>query len=243
MRKTIAILLLLLATSHVFAKKEIINLNLKLGFIKGGEAQLVINDTTFNGIPAIHYFLLTKTTGLTDKIFDVYDIYETIVDAETKLPLQSIRNIKEKKYRWYNKTLFNHETDSIYSQRSGARAVPDTLLDMLSVFFYIINNTINAETEPGFEATYATFHGDKINDLKIIYRGDEKVETDLGNIDSYVLTAVTDKGKLLNRSDGLRFFISKKYKVPISIEFDMRVGTLRAVLKSHTINGIEQFYP
>jgi len=88
----------------VSAKKQQILFDLKFGFAKGGEAVLTITDTTYKGKPAIHYYMVGRTTGITDKLFGVNDIYETTVDAKTLLPLKSIRNIQEGKYRWYNET-------------------------------------------------------------------------------------------------------------------------------------------
>jgi hypothetical protein len=67
-----------------------------------------------------------------------------------------------------------------------------------------------------------------------------KVKTDLGEIKTYVLVPSVDKGKLLNRSDGVRFFISKEKKIPVLLEFDMKLGQLKALLRSYKINNVEQ---
>lgn len=222
------------------AKKERILFDLKFSFAKGGEAELIINDTIFNGGPAIHYYLVARTTGLSDKLFGVNDVYETIVDAETRLPLKSIRNIKEKKYRWYNETVYYHDIDSINSQRTGWRAVPDNLVDIISVFFYFINKHLFEDIESGVQVTLPTFHADKIEDVTIKFIGEAVIETDWGKINTYVLSPVVDKGKLLKRSDGLKFFISQDKKIPVWLEFDMKVGALRAVLRSYKIDDKEQ---
>ncbi len=241
MKKTIILLLVFINFARIAAaKKEVISFDLKFGFIKGGEAKFIISDTTFNNLQAIQYHLVGRTTGLTDKLFGVNDVYQTIVDADTRLPLKSIRNIKEQKYRWYNETLYYHDIDSIYSQKSGWRSVPHNLVDIVSVFFYFINNHLMADIETGEKVTLPTFHADKISDVTVRYLGDRRIETDLGTIECHVLAPAVDKGKLLNRSDGLQFFISKKTKLPVLLEFDMRVGALRAVLKSYTIDGVEQ---
>ena len=87
-------ILLLFIVQIVNAKEERIRFNLKFGILKGGEAEMTVTDTTLNGKPAIHYHVLGKTTGLADKLYGVYDIYETTVDAETHLPLKTIRNVK-----------------------------------------------------------------------------------------------------------------------------------------------------
>jgi hypothetical protein len=240
MKKIFIILLSVLISTAVFAKKESILFDLKFGFIKGGEASFIISDTTFNNKKAIQYHLVGRTTGLTNTLFGVNDEYITTVDAETLLPLKAVRNIKEKKYRWYNETLFYPDIDSINSQRTGWREVPDSLVDIISVFFYFVNRHLMDNLEAGHNVTLPTFHADKISDISIKYEGQRKIPTDLGEIDCYVLAPKVDKGKLLNRSDGLKCFISKEKKVPVLFEFDMRVGALRAILKSYKIDGEEQ---
>lgn len=239
MKQIVTTVLILIAFS-ASAKEEHIFFNLKFGIVKGGETEIIISDTIFNGRPALHYYLVARTTGLTDKLFGVNDVYETIVDAKTLMPLKAIRNIKEKKYRWYNETLFYHDRDSLNSQLTGWREMPENTLDLISVFFYFINKHLAAEIEKGYTVTFPTFHADKIEDVTIKYVGETLTKTNLGKNNTYVLTPVVNKGKLLKRSDGLKFFISKETKLPVLLEFDMRVGALRAVLKSYKIDGIEQ---
>jgi hypothetical protein len=106
------------------ARREKITFNLKFGFIKGGEAHIVITDTVFNNKRALHYYLVGKTTGLSDKLFGVNDIYETTVAYDTRLPLKAIRNIKEGKYKWYNETYFYPEKNTLNSKKSGWRKRP-----------------------------------------------------------------------------------------------------------------------
>jgi hypothetical protein len=241
MIKQAFIFLLLLSLSITLqANTERLLFDLKFSFAKGGEAVLTIEDTVFNGKPAIKYSMVGRTTGLTDKLFGVNDAYETIVDAETRLPLKSIRNIKENKYRWYNETLYYRDIDSINSQKSGWRAVPHDLVDIISVFFYFINKHLIDDIDRGQSVTLPTFHADKIENVTIKFMGEKKVETELGKINAYVLAPIVDKGKLLKRSDGLRFYISKDRKVPILIEFDMKLGTLKVELRSYKINNVEQ---
>lgn len=224
----------------VSAKKETILFNLKFGFVKGGEAELIITDTVFNGKPAIHYYVEGRTTGLANTLYGVNDVYETTVDAETHLPLKAIRNIKEQKYRWYNETLFYHDIDSLNSQKSGWRAMPKNMVDIISSFFYFVKMNKVEEMQVNHQITLASYHADKIDTVTIKYLGVSTIDTDLGKKKSYVLAPVVDKGKLLKRSDGLKFFISQEKQIPLMLEFDMKVGSLRAVLKSYKIDGVEQ---
>ncbi len=241
MTKTVIILLsFFLLVQNISAKEKRIRFNLKFGFIKGGEAEMIITDTMFNGKPAIHYYVVGRTTGLANSLYGVNDVYETTVDAETHLPLKAIRNIKEQKYRWYNETYFYHNIDSLNSQKTGWREMPENMVDIISSFFYFIETNNIDEMTVNEEVSLASFHADKIDTVSIKYLGINTIKTDLGNIETYVLTPTIDKGKLLKRSDGLKFFISKEQKIPVMLEFDMKVGALRAVLKSYKTDGVEQ---
>ncbi|HZH71867.1 MAG TPA: DUF3108 domain-containing protein [Mariniphaga sp.] len=243
MKKIVIAVIFILSIVHVsVAAQEKIRFDLKFGFIKGGEARLIISDTIWNDVKARHFYIEGRTTGFTDKLFGVNDVYETIVDYDTGLPLKSIRNIKEGRYKWYNETMFHHQIDSIHSQKSGWRAVPEDLLDIVSVFFYFINNYLEDGIQQGLEVTFPTYHGDDINDVTVKYMGDQVIETNNGNVDCYILAPVVDKGKVLKRSDGLKFFVSKDTKLPILLEFDMRVGALRAEMQSYHVDGKEHVF-
>lgn len=239
-RFVIIILFFLLAISYGSAKEKRIRFNLKFGFVKGGEAEMVITDTTFNGKPALHYHVVGKTTGLANKLYGVYDIYETTVDAETYLPVKTIRNVKEGSYRRYTETLFYHDIDSINSQRSGWRKVPNNLVDLVSVFFYFVHENSFDDLAPGDGVIYPTINADKISDVAITYLRDESIKTDIGKINCHVLTPTVRKGKVLERSDGVKFYISKDKKIPVYVEFAMRVGSLKAVIKNYTVDGVKQ---
>ncbi|MDX1286016.1 MAG: DUF3108 domain-containing protein, partial [Draconibacterium sp.] len=120
------------------------------------------------------------------------------------------------------------------------REVPDNLVDIISVFFYFVHRNPFEQLQPGDGVVYPTINAEKISDVSIKFLREEQIKTDVGNIDAYVLTPTVRKGKVLKRSDGVRFYLSKETKIPVYIEFDMRVGSLKAVLKSYKIDGIEQ---
>lgn len=243
-RRTLAVSILLslvfiwLGLSNANAKNttEII-FNLKYGMMKGGEAKMIVKDTVFNGKKAIHYYMEGKTTGVTDVIFKVHDIYESIVDAETHLPMKAIRNIKERNYRYYNEVYFFQNNDSIYSKKTGGIKVPHELTDIISVFFHFVNRNYIYNIEEGKLVVLPVINGHDIGQIKIKHSGVKTIDTGIGKVECYLLSPEIEKGKVLKRSDGLSFFISKKDKVPILLDIDLRVGTLRAVIDSYKVNG------
>lgn len=236
-----SIILFLCSVSGSFGKgREQLFFNLKLGFIKGGEAVMIIKDTTYNGIQARSYHLKGRTTGITDKLFSVNNEYESIIDADTYLPYKAIRNAKERKYRYYNEAFFYHDVDSVYSQKSGWIKVPHNLTDFLTVFFYFVKNNLLNDIELNKAVILPTLHGHEISMIKIKCDGIEMIETKMGTIECYVISPIIEKGKVLKRADSIKLYISKEGKFPVLLEFETKVGILRAILQSYKIDGEEQ---
>ena len=68
------------------------------------------NPIHLEGKEVWHAKFSARTTGIADAIFKVIDIYEVDIDPKTELPVRSIRNVHEGKYRRYNVVTFDHET-------------------------------------------------------------------------------------------------------------------------------------
>jgi hypothetical protein len=214
--------------------------DLKLGFIKGGEAVMVIKDTTYNGRAARLYHLSGRTTGITDKLFSVNNEYESIIDAQTFLPYKAVRNAKERKYRYYNEAFFYHDIDSVYSAKSGWIKAPHNLTDFLTVFFYFVKNYLTGDVDLNTTVVLPILHGHEISMIKIKFSGTEFIESKVGNMECYVLSPLMEKGKVLKRADSVKLYISKEGKFPVQLEFETKVGTLKAILQSYKIDGKEQ---
>ncbi len=214
---------------------------IRFGFIRGGKATLISKDTVYNNNPAVHFYMSAQTVGLPNTLFPVHDIYESIVNPQSYLPYKAIRNIKEQNYRYYNEAFFFHETDSLYSQRSGGKIVPPKMVDIITVFFYLRQNSLLDKLDNGEEFDVPVFHADEHFMMTVKYLGKEKINSAFGKVECHVVSPRVKKGKVLKRSDGLKFYISNdSNKIPLLLEFDMRVGALKCILKSYKQNGNER---
>jgi hypothetical protein len=232
---------LLICALAVAQPKEELKYNLRYSIFRGGEATLKEIDTIYQGKKAVHFHLEGNTVGLADKLFSVHDIYESIVDPQTFLPYMAIRNVKEKNYRYYNKVYFFNENDSIYSTRNGGEKVPHNLVDFLTAFFYLRNNDYLDRLDVGEEFTIPVHHADDHFMMKCKYMGTETIHSGLGKVKCHVISPRVEKGKILKRSDGLKFYITQdKARIPLLLEFDMKVGALKCELDSYKKNGVEQ---
>jgi len=214
---------------------------LRFGFIKGGKATLVAENEKLNKEQTIHYHLRGRTTGLVDKIYEVNDVYESWVNPKTYLPLKSLRSVREQKYRFYDEVIFNHQTDSLFSKKKGAKKVPPNTNDLVSVFFYIRQNLYFEDLLAGKAVKVPVFHGDELFMMELKLIGEETIDTKIGRKECYVVSPKVPDGKLFKSSDALKIYITKdSSRLPIYAEFGMVLGSLKCELNSYKINGVNQ---
>jgi len=214
---------------------------LRFGFIKGGKATLIAEKEKLNKKQVIHYRMRGRTIGLVDKFFEVNDIYESWVDPETYLPVKSVRNVKEQKYRFYDEVTYDHVNDSLFSLKMGRKKVPANINDLVSVFFYIRQNQYFEDLLAGKTIQIPVFHGDELFIMHLEYIGIETIDTSIGKKECYVVSPKVPQGKLLKGSDGLKIYITKDInRLPIYAEFDLVFGSLKCELDSYKINGVNQ---
>jgi hypothetical protein len=129
---------------------EKVNYTIHYGLITGGTASLTLENKTLNGQEVWHSKLVAKTTGMADAIFKVLDIYECYLNPATGLPVKSIRNIREGRYRKYNEVLFDHDTraDSaiLTSDLTGNHVTAKGIHDILSCFYFFRNNILPVDS-------------------------------------------------------------------------------------------------
>jgi hypothetical protein len=214
---------------------------LRFGFIKGGKATLVAQNEKVKGQQTIHYHMRGRTTGIVDKIYEVNDVYESWVDPESFLPVKSVRNVREQKYRFYDEIFYDHINDSLFSKKLGRIKVPDQVNDLISVFFFIRQNHYFESLLNGERIQIPVYHGDELFLMELKYIGIETIETKIGKKECYVVSPKVPKGKLLKGSDDLKIYITKdNNRLPIYAEFELLLGSLKCELNSYKINGINQ---
>ncbi|MDO9615340.1 MAG: DUF3108 domain-containing protein, partial [Bacteroidota bacterium] len=187
MRITMIVSLLLVFVLRTIAQPiEEMEYLLRFGFIHGGKATVTAQNVKLNKKPAIHYHLRGRTIGLVDKIYEVNDVYESWVNPQTYLPVESIRNVREQKYRFYDEVTYDHENDSLFSIKSGRKKVPDNVNDMVSVFFYIRQNHFFDNLLSGKNVEIPVYHGDDLFIMHLEYLGIETIDTKIGKKVCYV---------------------------------------------------------
>lgn len=210
------------------------------GLINAGVASLELKKDTFAGKEVLHSVFVAQTTGITDALFKVKDIYESYIDPGTQLPLKAIRNVAEGRYRNFNVVLFDHKTrtDSsiLTSNLTGQHITVQNIHDILSCF-YFFRKSIMSQTpilKKGDLITITTWFTDELYPIRLRYIGMDEVKTKVGKIRCYKFNPVTETGRLFKDEEGATFWFSadKNYLI-VKVRFEIFVGSFYVDLSSY----------
>lgn len=211
---------------------EKVNYSVQYGFISGGTASLELTEEILNGKLVWHSKMLARTTGVADAVYKVLDIYESYIDPSTELPVKSIRNIREGRYRKFNVVMFDHKTrtDSaiLTSDLTGIHITQPAIHDILSCFYFFRNRILpdTSKLKVGEITTIVTWFCDELYPIRLRYIGTDEVKTKAGKVKCYKFNPVTETGRLFKTEEDVSFWFSAdKNFLPVKIRFDIFVGS------------------
>lgn len=208
---------------------EFLKYKLHYGFITGGNATITLKQEKYENQDVFHAVVLGKTTGLVDKIFRVKDIFESYFDIKTTLPYKAVRNVSEGNYKLVENAVFDRHANIVKSDRKGIIKVPKNCLDMVSAFFYI--RRIDFSNYKTGDMVYVDTYFDGMFPFYIVYKGKETIETEIGKIRCLKFVPIVEPGRIFKENDDMTFWLSDdQNKLPVSVKFDMIVGSFKCDL-------------
>ena len=219
---------------------ESVYYSVQYGPITAGTGTLELKPATYMGKEVWHAKLVGRTTGVAEAIFTVLDIYESYIDPENELPVFTIRNIREGRYRKYNEVIFDHtsRTDSaiLTSDLTGIHIAQKGIHDILSCFYHFRNNIlpVKPELKEGEIITIMTWFTDELFPVRLKYIKTEDVKTKLGKIRCHKFNPVTETGRLFKTEEDVSFWFSAdKNYLPVKIRFDIFVGAFTVEMTNY----------
>lgn len=203
------------------------------GFINAGRAAMSVIEKEQNG-KKYHLAIATgQTTGIACKMFKVVDTYQSIMDAETGLPVKAIRDISEDNYKLYDEVYYNRANNTVKSERKGVAEVPEGCADILSALYIGRRSKFN-NLKNGDVAKIDTYFDGEVFPLEIRYYGNETIKTKFGKINCMKFSPVVEPGRIFDTPDDVTIWISNdNNKIPIRIQFNLIVGSVKCDLEEY----------
>ncbi len=212
----------------VYQAGEKLRYQLYYGPINAGEALMTLEPAKFEGRNVLHAVTLGYTTGLADRLFKVYDVYESFMEEDTGLPVKAIRNISEGNYRYYNEVLYDRDSNTVDSQLSGKHEVPPGILDMVSAIYKLRDTIRTPNLRSGDVIELMAFFSDELYPIVVRYRGTETIRTRMGKYHALKFSPVSEPGRLFKTEDDITvWFSNDRNLVPLRIRLNMLVGAVR----------------
>jgi hypothetical protein len=209
--------------NQAFIKDEKLTYQIKYGFVVGGITTLSLTDTVFDGKKVFHARAVGQTTGLANTIYGVEDIYESWFDKKTNLPLKSVRDIKEGRYKHYNEVTYNRKNNTVSSSISGVHNVPEKILDLSSTFYYL-RRVDFSKINKGDTVFVNMYFSDEIFPFHLVYNGKESIRTKFGKISCFKLSPIVEVGRMFKSSNDLTiWFTEDENCIPVLVRMDIRV--------------------
>lgn len=208
------------------------------GFLKAGNATLLVKEETLNKKEVFHVVGKGWTTGMIKWFFKVKDRYESYFDKQTILPYKFVRNIDEGGHTKDLEIEFDQVNNKAYinDKKHSTKKVLNTspnIQDMVSTYYYLRNNLDIDKLNVGDEVRIDMFFDEESYGFKLKYLGEETISTDFGKIESLKFRPYVMAGRVFKEEESLTLWVSKdKNKLPLRIKADLAVGSLRADLEA-----------
>ena len=248
MRKTFITVLVIItaglqwlaAQQQPYLPGEKITYQIRYGMVGSGVVTLSINEGTYKGEKIWHAVVSGQTTGIADALYKVRDKYESYIDPATDLPVFSIRNIQEGRYRKYNEVGFDQKArpDStlVFSDLTGDHTGPKGLLDIVSCFYWFRKYYLASGQElvPGETYKMMTWFADELYPIILRYKGKETIRIKGSKIECYRFHPVTEVGRVFKTEEDMAmWFTADENFLPVKIRFDIFVGSFHVDMTSY----------
>lgn len=249
-----AIVLIFLVHFNLFAQStgqntaftygEELQFEVSYGWLVLADAKLQVARRPHNENDRTHYKIdvFGKTKGAATIFGRVNDNWGSYVDSESMLPSVSYRHIEEGSYRKHEKVLFDqknrkarmelYDRDNKILKQVKEYDLPSEVQDLVSGFYFLRSMDLK-NLKPGETILIKGFFDKEFYNIKLIYEGTEKIETELGLKDTYIFSPQLPKNKLFRGDYPVKVWVTKdQNKIPVKIKANMFLGSLNLDIKS-----------
>ncbi len=183
-----------------------------------------------------------RTISTFEWFYKVRDHYETIVDKETLLPIEFIRDIHEGKFKLYNKFVFDQENKKVTSYKGRdvhntkiiKYELSDCMHDMMSILYRVRNMNFDSLAPNDLFPIQIFLEEEYPLDVKVFAKDEVKKIRNMGKFYTHGLSPEVLESHYFNAGTEMKVWVSAdKNHLPLMIESPVSVGSVKAVLKDY----------
>lgn len=197
-------------------------------YVNAGSAEFTTAASSWNGSDAYTFTATGKSNSKYDWIFKVRDKYESIVDAESLLPYQFIRNINEGKFHQTESLVFNQKAKTLTTSTApGTFKTADCTYDVISAIYAARNiNYANCQIN---DKIYLNFFLDKeLFPSYFKFLGRDEITTRYGKFKVIKIAPLLVKGTVFNGGEKMIVWVTDDANhIPVRIETPIVVGSIK----------------
>lgn len=212
--------------------------NLNLVWIPAAEVEMNIieNNTDFE----VHVY--AKSYPAYDNFFRVRDYFYSRFDKKNMLPKEFVRIIEERSYRKFDSIYFDYPSNKALffngkfrnEAEKSSMQIDGCLHDLISSM-YSLRNVDQNKYKVGDEIEVDVIMDKERMPVKVKYGGIDKNKKikDLGKFNTIRVEPTLLEGEVFGKGGDMKIWVTNdKNKIPLLIETPVRVGSVKAVLKS-----------
>lgn len=231
--------------NNSFTTGEELKYRVHYGFVNAGVATMKISEDIhyIDDRPCYKIDVYGRSVGVFDVFTRIRDNWGAYIDTVAILPHKAYRNIEEGKYRKYEITNFDHKKDQVEmvwldkktkkTKDKKTFQTPNDVLDIVSGYYYM--RTIDySKYKPGDIISLNAFFDEEVYDFDVIYSGKEKLNTDLGVINSFILTPIVPENSLFSGENAIKVWVSDDFnRIPLKVKANLIVGAVEIDITSY----------
>ena len=225
---------------EAFKPGEWLKFRIHYGFLNASYATLHVTSDTIGDVPVYHVVGRGRTTGFASIFFKVDDTYESYFGKEDGKPYRFIRKIDEGGYTKDIEINFDHDEEKAVlhdkkNKKKMAFEINNSIQDLISAFYYLRNNYEAEELIIGRNIELNMLYDDDgIFKFRLKYLGKEIIKTKFGKVECLKFRPYVQSGRVFKEQESLSLWVSNdKNKLPIRIEADLAVGSIKADLEGY----------
>ncbi len=214
--------------------------NWNMVWITAGRVNFTVTDTSYRGEPAFLFRGAGKTLPAYDWVYKVRDEYLSIADRGNLRPYRFKRNVKEGSTEYYEDYLFDHDRQKVFMAGSNEKKKEklDTM-DLMSCAFDVVTAMYHSRSidfrskTPGDTIPLTLLLDEELYHTTITYGGRDTI-TIPGRDERFHCIKFMPSlipGSIFSEDSEMAVWVTDdRNKVPVLVEAEILVGTVKAVL-------------